>query len=438
MSPDTKKAKKKRTDPAKSTSAARARREAEKEILRLQRWKQEMQEEDDEDKHIVEEETDTGARNDASKRLVRRAQREAENERATIENEATVEQQGLLESEKKERDELLQEETPLANIARQVAKPGRPQRLPSSTSDTTESDSETFGTEGAETGSEDTDSADSDETEDYSTDSSISEESTRKHKDKDKKRRERKRKAKKEKAKKKRGSSRLEEAILRTAEVTRDESFLADHKVSSIMKKTYGTARKPFLKEDIARLIGGHGETMDEGVRQATRAAVERMPRYDRHRLADEIRKAVAKKGGVVPKKIKLDAGWYTKVEEIAKAYLMAEVRQWTTSREETYAEEGYQARMNTLAKHWGLKKVPRQPTSSQGQGQKTPKTCYSCGKVGHLSAQCRSKQRQTGTRACYRCGSKDHVVAQCSVSPLVKCEKCGREGHTVTSCRKR
>jgi hypothetical protein len=78
-------------------------------------------------------------------------------------------------------------------------------------------------------------------------------------------------KKKSRKLKEKSKTSRLIRRNLRTAEVTRDETFLAQQ-VGAIMKATFGAAKKPFLEDEIA---------CDESIREATEEAELQLPRHD-------------------------------------------------------------------------------------------------------------------------------------------------------------
>ncbi|KAL7492251.1 hypothetical protein ACHAWT_001435, partial [Skeletonema menzelii] len=82
-----------------------------------------------------------------------------------------------------------------------------------------------------------------------------------------------------------------------------------------------------------------------------------------------------------------------------------------------------------------------RRPKKSQ------PKTCYHCGRPGHISRDCTNEEatgqmRENITkekhhyRRCFNCGRFGHISADCTKAAGNKCcYNCGKEGHIAKEC---
>ena len=72
---------------------------------------------------------------------------------------------------------------------------------------------------------------------------------------------------------------------------------------------------------------------------------------------------------------------------------------------------------------------------------QTVDRQCYTCGRSGHISANCRTRNRfsappQTEIRRCYTCGRMGHLAKDCK--SRIRCYACGKVGHYSSDCRGR
>lgn len=75
-------------------------------------------------------------------------------------------------------------------------------------------------------------------------------------------------------------------------------------------------------------------------------------------------------------------------------------------------------------------------------------RTCYNCGEVGHIRADCpnppvegaapkrKDRQRRERQRRCFNCGKPGHQAAACPAPPgNTACYECGGQGHKSRDC---
>lgn len=80
----------------------------------------------------------------------------------------------------------------------------------------------------------------------------------------------------------------------------------------------------------------------------------------------------------------------------------------------------------------------------SRNQSLKPKVTCFHCGKVGHVIAQCYAKQETQTRPMCGFCGKPGHVASSCFHNPEAQrpsnvniiCAYCGARGHPALQCR--
>jgi hypothetical protein len=66
-------------------------------------------------------------------------------------------------------------------------------------------------------------------------------------------------------------------------------------------------------------------------------------------------------------------------------------------------------------------------------------KTCYNCGKPGHIKAECRYRNKPETRNTCYNCGKPGHIKDECRYTnkqePRSTCYNCGKVRHREKEC---
>jgi len=82
----------------------------------------------------------------------------------------------------------------------------------------------------------------------------------------------------------------------------------------------------------------------------------------------------------------------------------------------------------------------------ADGRGPHRRRTCFNCGRTGHLAHRCcfprvqgsdrvSIQQDRASYRRCYNCGKMGHVSGDCPKPIGRRCYNCGQEGHVVRDC---